>query len=238
LERDLLGGRLRPLIGFQVRHVDIDDLTGKQVKKIAEGSSKGTQLPTRLLEDCAAGVIIGCDGGWDNYFRFGLTYDSRNFEPNPGRGILAEMIASVSSKVIGSEEDYQRVTFSVSGFHDFLETRPTTQNKLTVAGRAVYNMQFGDVPLIGLQRLGFADFDRRGAGGFLTLRGFKNQRFIGESAALLAGEIRYFFTEWQFWGQHLVPGVAAFIDTGRAFTDVDFKFKNWQVAGGGGFRLA
>jgi hypothetical protein len=236
LERDLLGGLLRPLLGLQVRYIDIDDYTGERVEPIG-GGSKATSATTKLREDHDAGLIEGFDGGWDNYIKLGLAYDSRNFEPNPSRGIFAEVVAAFSSEILGSDYNYQRATFSASFFHDFLAERETVQ-QLIFATRGTYNMQFGNTPFFELARLGFSDYDRRGVGGFQTLRGYKLNRFVGRSAAVLSGEMRWFFAEKYLWGQHLKPGLAIFGEGGRSFDDVELHFRDWKGGFGVGFRLA
>jgi hypothetical protein len=236
LERDVLGGLLRPLVGFQVRYVDIDDYTGERVEPVG-GGSEATSARTKLREDYETGVIEGFRGGWDNFIKLGLAYDSRNFEPNPSGGVLAEVVAAISSEILGSGYNYQRVTFSASFFHDFLSERDTVQ-QLTFATRGVYNMQFGSAPFFALSQLGFSDHDRRGLGGFATLRGYKINRFVGDSAVALSGEMRWFFTEGYFLGQHLKPGLAIFADSGRSFDDVELHFRDWKGGFGAGFRLA
>jgi outer membrane protein assembly factor BamA len=236
LERDLMGGLLRPLLGFQLNWIDVDDLTGQRVDRIASGGS-AIQLPTRLAMDCGQNLIRGCNGGWDNGVRLGLTYDSRDFEPNPGSGVLAQSVLYLSAQGLGSSEDYQRLTFSGAYFHDFLAERSTLQ-QLIFAGRATYNMFFGDPPFYALSGIGSTEFDVRGLGGFRTLRGLKSQRHIGKSAVLLNGELRWFFTEGELFGQHLRPGLALFADTGRSYSDVSLDFARWRYGVGVGFRLA
>lgn len=236
LERDLLGGLLRPLLGLQIRYIDVDDYTGERVEPIG-GGTDATSARTKLREDYDNGVIEGFRGGWDNFLRLGLAYDSRNFEPNPGRGIYAEMVAALSSHILGSDYNYQRLTFSGSFFHDFLAERDTVQ-QLTFATRGVYNLQFGNTPFFALSRLGFSDHDRRGVGGFPTLRGYKMNRFVGRSAVALSGELRWFFASGYLWKQHLKPGFAIFSEGGRSFDDVDLHFRDWKGSFGAGFRLA
>lgn len=236
VERDLMGGLLRPLLGLQVRYIDIDDYTGER-QETPSGGRKATQLETRLARDCRLGIVEGCDGGFDNFVKLGLAYDSRDFEPNPGRGVLVEGVAELSSRAFGSKRSYQRVTFSGSGFYDLLRERDTRQN-LILAGRALYSMQFGTVPVFALPQLAFSDHDRFGLGGYATLRGYKRRRFVGESTVALAGEVRWFFSDWRVFGQDLRPGFAAFVDTGRAFDGVELDFDDWQTGYGGGFRLA
>jgi len=236
LEYDLLGGLVRPLIGLQVRHISVDDYSGDRVDRI-DGSGRARQASTRLRQDCQARIVRDCDGGWDNYLKLGLTYDSRDFEPNPTRGAWLQMSFAASSKLLGSDLAYQRLTFSGAWYHDFFRGRDDVQ-QLILAARAVYNMSFNDPPFYALPRAGFNDFDRAGLGGFLTLRGYKSQRFVGTSALLMNAELRWFFTQWTLWGQHLKPGVAIFGDVGRANRNVRLDFGDLQGAGGVGFRLA
>lgn len=236
VEYDLMGGLLRPLLGLQIRHVDIKDYTGKRVELIGE-DGRATQAATRLREDCDKGIANGCDGGWDNQLRIGLTYDSRNFEPNPTSGVLAQANFAAAFKFLGSEFAYQRLTLSGAFYHDFFKDLIDTQ-QLILACRATYNMNFGNAPFYALSRLGYNDFDKFGVGGFWTLRGYKAQRFIGDSSLVLNGELRWFFTEWMFWGQHLKPGISIFGDLGRSYDGIQLNFDDIQAAGGVGFRLA
>lgn len=236
LERDMLGGLLRPQLGFQVRWVEVHDLTGDRVEQV-EGDQKARQLPTRLLLDCQQGIAEGCGGGWDDFVKLGLTFDSRDFAPNPRSGILAEASAALSARAFGSLRGYQRLTFSGAAYRNLFESLDTRQS-LIAAGRLTYHMVFGDVPFFALPKLGFSDYDRDGLGGYLTLRGLKSSRLVGESVALANAELRWFFTEWHFWGQDLSPGLAGFVDAGRAFDNVTLDLRNWRFGGGAGFRLA
>lgn len=236
LEYDLMGGLLRPLVGIQIRHVKIRDYTGKRVDIIGQ-NGRATQASTRLKLDCERGITEGCHGGWDNQIRIGLTYDSRNFEPNPTSGVLAQANFATSFKFMGSKFAYQRLTLSGAFYHDFFQGLVDDQ-QLILATRAAYNMNFGNAPFYALSRMGFNDFDRFGLGGFWTLRGYKTQRFIGDSSLLMNGELRWFFSEWMLWGQHLKPGISVFGDIGRSYEDIQLKLDDIQGAGGVGFRLA
>lgn len=62
--------------------------------------------------------------------------------------------------------------------------------RLVLAGRALYSMQFGNVPFFSLPILAFNTRDRRGLGGFATMRGFVDRRFAGDSAVLVNTELR------------------------------------------------
>jgi len=88
LEHDYFGGLLRPLVGVQVSHVDVDDYTGVQV----DGN---VNQETLLRQDFREGRIRGFDGGWLNLARVGLTCYSRDYEPNPSSGLLGQVLWKV-----------------------------------------------------------------------------------------------------------------------------------------------
>ncbi len=231
VERDLFGGIIRPLVGVRFQYTEVDDYTGERVE--ADGG-KAVQQPTKLFEDQQAGLIDGVDGGWDNFIKIGLSLDTRDFEPDPTAGVLAQISSDLATNAIGSQFNYQRVTASATGYYSpFPE--PT---RLVLAGRGVYSMSFGEVPFFALSSLSYNTLNKDGLGGFDTLRGFKRNRFIGESAVMLGAEVRWSFSEWDFWGQHLKPMLVPFLDAGRVHDDVELKLYDWEVSYGAGFRLA
>ena len=228
LERDYLGGRLRPLIGLQFSHVSVHDYTGEEI----DGA---VMHETRLRSDYLAGNIQGFGGGWDNAFKLGLTYDTRGFEPDPSSGIMLQASARLSSKALGSSFDYQQVAISGRTFHNLLPE----PSRLVLAGRLTYTMQFGDVPFYSMPTVPATDGDFRGLGGYATLRGFVQNRFVGDAAAFANGELRWTFGKTTFLKQHLRFMAVPFVDTGRVFDSLrDTTFTGWKIDGGVGFRLA
>jgi len=228
VERDYWGGWLRPQLGFQFTHVDVSDYTGDSI----DGA---VMQPTRLFTDNQAGKVIGFDGGWDNAIKFGLTFDTRDFEPDPASGVMLQAVGRVSSEVLGSAFNYQQYTFSGRGYQNLLGD----SGRLVLAGRVAYSMQFGDVPYYSASTIPFTDGDVNGLGGHATMRGFVADRFVGEAAAFANGELRWSFGETMLWGQHLRFMLVPFVDTGRVFNSVgDTTLADWKFDGGVGFRLA
>ena len=87
VERDFWGGWLRPLLGLQITYVYVKDYTGDTINDGA------TTQPTRLFTDHQAGKITGFRGGWDNALKLGLTFDTRDFEPDPASGVMLQAVA-------------------------------------------------------------------------------------------------------------------------------------------------
>jgi outer membrane protein assembly factor BamA len=228
VEYDLMGGRLRPLLGLEVRHVRVADYSGQTL----DGA---VQQNTHLHDDDASGIISGIRGGWDNAVRFGFTYDTRDFEPDPQSGTTLQATGRYSSSAFRSEFNYLQFTLSARGYHTVLDgARP-----LVAAGRFLYSAQFGSVPFYSLVLLPLSDGDRHGLGGWETMRGFSENRFVGRAAMLTNGELRWTFAEKIVFGQHLRFTAAPFADFGRSFEDVaSTTLKGWKLSGGAGLRLA
>ena len=228
VERDFWGGWLRPQVGLQINHVMVKDYTGDEI----DGA---IQQPTRLFTDHQAGKIDGFHGGWDNALKIGLTFDTRDFEPDPSSGVMLQTVARISTEALGSAFEYQQINFNFRAFHNLLGE----SGRLILAGRFDYAMQFGDVPFYSAPNIPLTDGDIDGLGGRATLRGFVMNRFVGENAAFVNGELRWSFAETMFWKQHLRFMLVPVVDAGRVFDTVgDTTLADWKVTGGAGFRLA
>jgi hypothetical protein len=236
VERDLFGGVVRPLVGLRLRYTAIHDLTGDRVD--AEDSSghsvNAIEQPTRMHTDCLAGVITGCHGGFENLLTLGVSVDTLDFEPDPYAGLLAQAVAEFSGKALGSDFEYERVTSSLSAYRMVFPELA----RLVLAGRGLYSMQFGNVPFFSVPTLAFNTGDRSGLGGFHTMRGFVDQRFVGKSAVVVNAELRWsIFDGGYFLGQHLRPMLAPFVDAGRVFDGTQLRVDGWRADYGIGFRL-
>jgi len=239
LERDLLGGIVRIQAGLSGQYVRIRDYTGTVTQGDdpitgATGVS-ATEGTTRLEEDCRAARIVGCAGGAHDTLKLGIALDTRDFEPDPNSGVLVDLTVEVSSRYLASAYDYTRVTFSPRGF--FSPFPKLTD--LVVAGRLAYTVQTEGVPFFAMNTLAFTDGDRQGLGGLWTLRGYRQDRFVGPVSALANLEVRWTFVGFDFLGEHFALALAPFLDMGRVFDRVgDFTFGNWQRGEGAGLHVA
>jgi outer membrane protein assembly factor BamA len=193
------------------------------------------EAQTLLAADCAAKRILGCSGGFDNVFRLGLSLDTRDFEPDPNYGVFAELSQQFSTKAIGSDFNYLRTLLSVRVFYS-----PIPQlADLVLAARGLYEIQTSGTPFFSQVLLPFIDDDHAGLGGLRTLRGFRQNRFVGPVIALTNYEVRWTFAHTQIYGQKLAFMGVPFVDMGRVFDSVPrTTLAGWKRSQGMGLRVA
>ena len=242
VERDFFGGVVRGLVGVSVAYASVRQWTGETVT--ADDPATGQtdierpQATTRLQLDCAAGLLVGCNGGFNNAIKLGIAYDTRDFEPDPNSGVFIELNAELSGKYTLSEYNWARLTFSPRVYYSPFPKL----TDLVLAGRFVGSVQSEGTPFFELNQLSFADYNRAGLGGLRTIRGFKQDRFVGQVVALANLEVRWTFYEFDAKfakRQHFGLMLAPFLDVGRVFdtlSDIELaRFRNGQ---GVGFRIA
>ena len=79
VERTLLRGLLRPMLGVGFNHYGVQTYGGRSDHLPGPDGAPvdAINAPTRLDEDCAAPArIVGCGGGWDNYLRLEVSLDA------------------------------------------------------------------------------------------------------------------------------------------------------------------
>lgn len=236
IERTFFDGVVRPLFGLGFSYTKIDDYTGEVVE--AEDASGNTvdaiMGPTRLSEACAMG-LVGCDGGWDNGFRFGLSFDTRDFEPDPNSGVFADIAVDWATPVLGSRYSYARVLTSA---RYFLSPFPDWTD-LVFATRATLQVQSRGTPFFSMPILPYTEDFRTGLGGHRTLRGFQQDRFVGHVMSLWNVELRWTYYRFVVLDQKFALMVVPFVDTGRVFSALsDFTLRGWKHGQGAGLRAS
>lgn len=228
IERSLLGGIMRSQFGMTISHGNIHDYTG------SKGNNGAIQASTRFREDCANKLIVGCNGGWDNTLRVALAFDTRDFEPDPNKGIYADVAADFGTQALGSDFLYSRVMAAVRGYWSPI---PKWAD-VVLAARGVYEVQSQGAPFFSMDTFPFTEDPRIGMGGLRTLRGYKQDRFVGHVMALTNYEIRYTFAETRLFKQHFAFAVVPFLDIGRVFDAVrKTSLAGWKRTQGGGARI-
>jgi hypothetical protein len=239
LERNMLGGVLRSLVGANVAYVNLHDYTGQSVPTSAHDSNGHTvnapEASTLLATDCAAGRLLGCSGGWDNVLRLALSVDTRDFEPDPNSGVYAELSGEYGTKALASQYQYMRLMLSVRAFYSPVPRYAD----LVLAVRGLYEIQTTGTPFFSESLLPFIDDDHAGLGGVKTLRGYAQNRFVGPIIALTNYEVRWTFLKFRVARQGIALIAVPFVDMGRVFDDVgQTTLGGWKRAQGGGLHIA
>ncbi len=237
VERLALGDRVRLLGGYGFTYARIRDYTGREVDALddAGGATTATSSPTRLREDCDAGRLVGCGGGREGFLRLGVSYDTRDFEPDPNRGVFVDIALDAATVALGSEYDYLRLLAAARGYWSPIPARAD----LVLAGRALIQFQTRGTPFFSLDSLPFTEDFRNGLGGHRTLRGFKQNRFVGRTMAAATAELRWTFTRFQLARQRFALIAVPFLDVGRSFDHAGaLTLSDWRTSYGGALRIS
>ena len=235
IERLFDGDRVRALGGFGFSHATINDYTGKMVDAVDGGHAiQAPEAPTRLATDCATGKVVGCNGGWDNFLRLGISYDTRDYEPDPNTGLFLDSALDLGTVALGSDFDYARLLLAARGY-----VSPFPSTDLVFAARAALVMQTSGTPWFSMNTFSFTEDPRTGLGGHRTLRGFRQDRFVGPVMSLANVEARWTWGHIELFKQKFAFIVVPFYDIGRPYDRLgQLGEHDWQASYGGALRIS
>jgi hypothetical protein len=237
IERMFDDDRVRVLGGFGLSYARIRDYTGHTVDAVdATGAdTSAPAAPTRLSIDCAANKIVGCAGGRDDFLRLGISYDTRDFEPDPNSGVYLDAALDLGTVALGSQYDYARFLVAARGYYSPF---PAAAD-LVLAGRATFEVQSSGTPFFSMNTFPYTEDPRSGLGGLRTLRGFRQDRFVGPVMTMLNGEVRWTWGHATVLHQKLAFIIVPFVDVGRPYDKLsDLTVRDWRLDYGGAFRVA
>jgi outer membrane protein assembly factor BamA len=156
--------------------------------------------------------------------RVGVVFDSRDLEADPHRGVFAEAL-------VGRGRGYTRTSASFHAYVHPLE-------RLIIAGRIGGENISGTAPLAAQQTMETSDGPVVALGGFRSLRGYYDGRFVGPGKIVGGVEARYGL----LWAPRLFEvKLFAFYDAGRVFAPGEalrLTRHGLHAAIGGGVALA
>lgn len=231
-------GKWRLMAGYEIQHLSYKTFEGMESDAIDPITNNETKAPngfSLLQRDFDNGLISGLKGGWVSIIQNALIYDTRDFEPDPTKGIYFEAANEYSSKYIGSQFDFNKL-FIQGRYYQKLPFGSRT----VLAGRVGVGHIFGkNAPFFEFQDQWSPDGSINAMGGKQSLRGFRANRFLARSLAFATVELRYRIAETKLGKQRFAFGVAPFFDAGTVRDRwQDLSFKNIKVSYGAGARIA
>jgi hypothetical protein len=165
----------------------------------------------------------------------GLVYDTRDSEVSTTEGQYHQVTFRISPR-IGAPFPYAyRQLDAMARFYTTV-----IPNRMVLAIRGVFDMQFGDVPFYELARYE----DTSAIGGGSAIRGVPAYRYYGRIKAFGNVELRTAVARFALWGRNLKFGVATFVDAGRMWSglanprpELDGSGLGLHYGVGGGLRL-
>ena len=230
-ERSFFKGLVRFVFGARLSKNTVKTYDGQLYKQVdplfGEGPDMAQKfmLPsiqgkTKVTEDSEAKKIVGLNGGYVNMLRIGLVYDTRDFEPDPGKGVFAEVTHERSDAAWGSNYNFNRTYGSFRSFYTIIPGA----NKLVFASRVSLVQTNGVAPFFEYRNMWSTEGGLSGLGGRTTLRGYYQDRFVAPVMGFANFELR--------WRAYEIPGftfnIAPLFDIGRPwdkFSNIDMKDK-------------
>lgn len=253
LERTYLDGNLRLLTGLGLTHLkythyDYQEVNGAvdadgNVVKAVNGQTKLTQdyLNSKVdggMDFWSQNNITGYEGGFLTKLKFGLIYDTRDFEPDPSSGALVEYSFGYSPHWLGSDFNYVRNQAQAMKFLKIFKFLP---NENILAGRIMMStIQGTDVFFREVFDIWSASQGRLGVlGGEDALRGYKKFRFGGMIYGVANLELRSHLFDTKFLKQDFSFSFVPFVDAGRVWDNFStMKLNGMLYSPGAGLRVA
>jgi len=148
------------------------------------------------------------NGGMFYSLRSGLSYDSRNDELNPSKGIWSELILTYSPKIITSDFEFGNLLFMFNHY------RTIVSEKLILAQRIMYRHSIGNEPFFSLTEFYPSYKLVEGMGGAKSLRGIYRNRLSGIEQLFSNIELRFLFWQTELYNQSLDWQILVFSDIG------------------------
>lgn len=230
-------GKWRIMAGYEIQHLSYTTFEEFTTDAIDPTTGNTIQAPngfSLLQRDFDNGLISGLEGGRVSIIQNAIIYDTRDFEPDPTKGLYFEIANEYSSPFIGSQFAFNKL---------FVQGRYFKQ--LPIGARTIFAGRVGIGNIFGKQAPFFEFQDQwspegsiNALGGRRSLRGYRPNRFLARSMWFSNIEVRIRVAELAFYKQHLTLNIAPFLDMGTVRDRwQDLNLKNLKTSYGGGLRI-
>lgn len=159
-------------------------------------------------------------GGWYPYIRGGLTYDSRDRQQNPTKGIYTDFFLTYSA-AFGEQSKYNNLKANFTFRHyvpiykDYVSFAYRVAVQLTTAGKSPFYLNSYWNTLY-IQRVLY-----EGLGGGNTLRGIMRNRILADGFAFTNIEFRFKIVKFKIKKENFYIGLVPFLDGGMVLQPYD-----------------
>ena len=213
---------LRWVAGFGILHNKVAPVDLERLNKGKDDEDKLPDVPGLYDKYVSWGIIKEDEkeGGWSNYLKLGLVFDTRDFEPNPMKGIWSEVVLFAAPGFLGNGDyGFAKISATHRQYFTLVKDRLSFVYRLNYQGTIA-----GDVPFY-MQPYMINSFSNSsntdGLGGSNTLRGVMRNRVVGDGFAFGNAEFRWKFFKTVLWKQNIYLGLNAFADAGMVLQKVD-----------------
>ena len=219
----LVGEKLGWVAGFTYYHFDVNSV---DIDNLNEGKDEEDKLPVidGLYDRYVLWGIIPdkeIKGGPLTYLKLGVSYDTRDNEPNPMSGIWAEVVLQTAPSFLGNK-DYPHTKIAITHRQYFT----IIKNDLSFAYRLGYQGTISGDPPFFAQPLMITSVLKgafsEGLGGGKSVRGILRNRVVGDGFAYSNLELRWKFFHGKFLNQNLYLALNTFIDGGIVTSPIEF----------------
>lgn len=163
------------------------------------------------------------EGGWINYLKAGVSYDTRDNEPNPMRGMWTEAVLVFAPNfMVTGDYGHAKIAITHRQYFTLIEDDLSFAYRIgiqqTVAGRAPFYIQ----PLVVTSFL--RSINSEGLGGSRTLRGIRRNRVVGDGFAMGNFELRWKFARFNVGATNVYLGLNGFFDAGMVTDPIEIDF--------------
>jgi outer membrane protein assembly factor BamA len=218
----LSGRSLRWVAGFGILQNSVGSV---DIDRLNKGKDEADLLPDRpgLYDEYVSWGIIGDDekdGGWTNNIKLGLVYDTRDFEPNPMKGIWSEVVLFAAPKFLGNGDfGYNKISATHRQYFTLIEDRLSLAYRLNYQGTISGTVPFYMQPYMISSFSNTSNTD--GLGGSKTLRGVVRNRVVGDAFAFGNIELRWKFFNTILLNQDIYLALNPFVDMGKVLKKID-----------------
>lgn len=209
-ERVFAGGKGRFMFGYEMLFTSFESYAGKMVGDALDADGNEVEAihnETLIDKQIAAGVwdqfnLAGFNNNQDYMFTSmlasALIWDTRDFEPDPTKGVFLQYSHEYSAPWLGSQFNFHKFMVQGQVIHTVAKWREN-KSRLTFAGLAAFGHIFGEqINFIEMWDLS----SQAEAGGILvlggerSLRGYREARFLAPTVALINLEMRARFYDF------------------------------------------